>query len=645
MHGHRVIRLGFGVVVSLLWLAGLSASLEARVVAFVGGRGPASPGMVNLPYTVPDNSGNSWMVYHGGWLQQQGNQPLYSQGAMLNINGRQPSMNTNQARLDEKTEELVIENLNANGVSVTRRIYFNRDEGYVRYIDVLKNPQKQDATVNVSLQSNLNWGIQASQNISDPRKKSQDIAWVGQTGAGRSVLEVYAGKNAKTVPAINWPANNNAGGMQMQLTIPAGKEQAVMHLHLIVATMEAGAKFVNDLKEAKLLQAIPAELRKIIVNFSAGQNFIGDCEILRGDLFDVVELRSGDQLKGTIQETVYKLSTFYGTLDLPVSQVVGLLNVGDFRPRQLLVLADGQIFGGRLQSDVLRLQLSSGQVTQIPLSQISRMGYRKRPNEPEEWTFDKPLVLMRSGDRVGVQMPAAAIPVNTRYGLMQLQPQTIAAIYFQCEEHGVHEIYLTDGSRFAGLVGVDRFDMKLADAPNQAVAFPLGAIGRMQLAGKPADTDDSAPNLALANEDVLVGVLQGQIKLDTAFDTLTLNGPEIKRLVHPKDSALDVQVTLWDDSVVSGQLQQPDLDCLLGCGLQVKVPAALVTEYNQPLPQPSPGVIEKIKAIVADLNAEDWKQRDQAEAQLISLGQAVVGVIKQMHRPSPQRRSSGSIRC
>src|SRR5437870_1022504 len=59
-----------------------------------GAVGPG--GVVNLPYFVQDNKGNQWRVYQGGWLQQQGNMPLYSQGAQLTINGNQPNMNNNQ---------------------------------------------------------------------------------------------------------------------------------------------------------------------------------------------------------------------------------------------------------------------------------------------------------------------------------------------------------------------------------------------------------------------------------------------------------------------------------------------------------------------------------------------------------------------
>ncbi len=71
------------------------------------------------------------------------------------------------------------------------------------------------------------------------------------------------------------------------------------------------------------MASIPMAIRKLIINFRGGENFIGDYEILRGDILDVVELRSGDQLKGTLKEKSFKLDTFYGPVDLPVTRSSG----------------------------------------------------------------------------------------------------------------------------------------------------------------------------------------------------------------------------------------------------------------------------------------------------------------------------------
>ena len=631
----------------------LPASAPGQIVR----RGRPAPvaGNVQLPHNVSDAQGNQWMLYQGGWIQMQGNQPLYSQGAVLQINGSQVPHRGNQAKQDEKTGEILFENLNVGGFTVTRRVLIDKENAYARYIDVIKNNQQQEVTANVQIQSNFNFGVDQAQTINDPRRKENQIAWAASNSNGRAVLEMYAGKGAKVIPSFNFQPGNTTVAGTMNIPIPGGKEVAIMHLHAVTGTPEQGAEFVAQLREGKILNSLPADLRKKIVNFVTAHGFIGDRELLRGELFDVVEIRGGDQVRGTLKDPTYRLTTFYGDVELPADRVVGMLNVGDFRPRQLLVTTEGEIFGGRLAKQTIDLELTSGQTTQIPIGQVTRVGYRKRADEPEEWTFNKPFVALRSGERVGVEAPAAPIDVVTRYGALKLEPKAIAAIVFQTEDHGVHEIHLTDGSKFAGLVAASEFEMKLAGAtttqpaggggggqsagaPSQVVKFPSSAIARIQFATPLDDVDPAeTPTLDLANGDLLVGGLAGSMKLHTAFDTLTLNAAEVKRLTRggADAGALDVQVTLWDSSVVSGQLQDPTLKCQLASGVALAIPIALLEEYNQPQPAPAAGMVEKIKSAVAQLNADEWKARDRAEAELTAMGPVVVGVLKQMRADQP----------
>jgi hypothetical protein len=629
-------RATFTAVLAALVLVDVASakSVMARLVA-PPRVGPG--GTVNLPYFTQDARGNQWRVYQGGWIQQQGGQTLYSQGAQLTINGGAPNQNTNQGKLDEKTGELILENLTGNGFTVTRRILVDKEQGYVRYIDIIKNTGAQPAQAQIQIQTNFNYSMNATQTVSDPKRKGQEIAWIAQTGAGPSVMEIFAGKGAKSVFNITGPAQNSYVQSMMTQMIPAGKEIAVMHLHGIVPTPDAGVQFVRSMKESQILRTIPREVRKIIINFVGGQNFIGDVEILRGDLLDVVELKGGDQYRGTLKEPSFPLETFYGKVDLPVEQVIGVINVGRFRPRQLIVTTDGQIFGGKLAKETIDLELSSKQVIKVPISQVVRVGYRKRSGEPEEWTFDKPMVLMRTGERVCVRMPTEPISVVTRYGKLSIKPETVAAEMLQTEEHGVHEIRLNDGSKFAGLLDANTFTMKLDNTAGQTVTFPASSVARLQFTNKVPEVDDSSgvATLSLANDDVLVGTLGGKLVIDTAFDTIPVNAEEIKALAHPTPGSLDVSLTLWDGTTLSGQLQDQDLACTLASGLAVKVPVALVQEYEQPAPAPSSAMKERIKTIIADLNATDWKQRDRAEAALVGMGPVAIGVLKELRSGQP----------
>jgi hypothetical protein len=601
----------------------------------VAPRGVVNPdGSVTLPYIQPDGAGGMWMIYDGGWIRQNGRQPVYAQAEVLTINGAALAPSTNVGQVDPKTGELILDNINNGGFIVTRRILIDKDDGWVRYIDVIKNSDSQSRSLSYTLTSNVNFGISSAVNVDDPQGHGRQIAWIAQTNNSRVAVEMYAGKDARTAPAITYAPTNNIVQAALQLNVGAGKSVAVMHLLTTMASVDQARDAVLALKEATLLHSIPSELRRLIVNFPTGAMDVGDVEMLRGDSFDVVELRGGDQMQGTLADDSFKLDTLYGPMELARDQVICIINIGQYRPRQLLVTRDGQIFGGQIQKPTIALQLSSGQTVQVPMSQIARVGYRKQPDEPEEWTFTKPFVQLRGGERVNIEMPTTAIDVDTRYGRLKLDPRTISSIAFASEDNGVHEIFLTDGSHFAGLVDAAQFQIKLS-AASQPVKLTATGLARLQLSAKADDPDETTPTLTLANQDLLIGTLVGQLNLDTAFDTLQINAPEIRRISHTATNSPAVQVTLWDNTIVSGELAQPSMQCHLSGGTTIDVPVWLLEEYNQPLPQPSAPMIEKIKALVASLSADDWKARDQAESALVALGPPVLRVLRDMRAGQP----------
>jgi hypothetical protein len=129
--------------------------------------------------------------------------------------------------------------------------------------------------------------------------------------------------------------------------------------------------------------------------------------------------------------------------------------------------------------------------------------------------------------------------------------------------------------------------------------------------------------------------------LETTFDTLAIASSEVKRLMSTRSGPGDVQVVLWDDSVVAGQLQEPVLDFLSNCGLSLRIAANLVEDYVQPRPQASDNVVATIKSLVERLNADDWRSRDEAQEKLIAMGPIALGTLKDLRMkegPEAQQR-------
>lgn len=590
--------------------------------------GAAQPGMINLPYQVSDHSGGMWSIIHRGQLQQQGNNPLYGGGAVITVNGSHPSSNNNQARL-EANGEIVLENLTVGQLRLTRRISVASDGSYVRYIDIIMNPGNQDARAMVMLQTSLNFGVPSAQMVRDPRRPGNEIGWIGQTHQGRVGVELFAGKGAKFVPQIIWQQGHNQVQAMYNLSVPARGELAILHVHSTADNVQEGERFITELNERQLLRDVSKELKRIIVNAVVPSDMIGERELLRGELFDVVELRGGDVLKGTLLAERYRLNTSYGVVDLPAQRIIAMFNVGQFRPRQLLVSADGEIFGGELAEPAVGMRLAGGQEVQVPLSHVSRFGYRKRPNEPEELHFDKPFVQLRDGDRLVIK-PSTVVQVMTRYGLLEIPPSALASVAFNSPDHSVHLLELIDGSRLSGLVTAEELIFHLNGAAGSGVVkIPVSVLSRLQYVSLPEQESERAA-ATLNNGDVLCGVLDGLLNLSTAFDTIVINAAEIRGVTRLGEGSTDVQITLWDHTILNGQLNESTLSLLLGSGIRLNLPVALLSEYVNPQPRPAKEIVQRVLKIVEQLSAQDWQERDQAEAQLVAMGQGVAVLLREL---------------
>jgi len=650
---------------------------------------PAQPGqqVVPLPHPLHEDSGVAWVVNADGSVTD-GNNELFDSGGGLFIGPNPYAPPNQQASFDAERNELFFPPQPVMGLSVSRRVSVDAKGGWCRFVEVLENPTPRAIHAQVKLRFGMSQGVQQVEQVGADKAAGTPRGLVVSDGQ-HFVATVAAGRGGRVTPQFSAQPGVEAFEFSYEVDVPPRRTVALTHLHARRATAQEAAAFIRSGKEKDWLRALPRQLIGWLANFSTGDRLAGGAEVLRGDLLDVVELRGGDLYKGTLKEQTFKLRTSYGPVELPADRVVAMVTLGEFRPTQLLVTSDGQIFGGSLDlaGGTLKLELSSGQVTNVPLGSVRRFGYRTRAGEGEEAQAgpagtgpgagpgggaaaapatapaqDKPMLMLRSGDRIAVELSASPISVATCYGLLQLDPRNVASVSFQSEdrEHGVHEVRLTDGSRFAGVVTQDKFDVKLpglgaggATAGNaRSAAFASSAIARLQLAREPEEPGKDAATITLGNGDVLVGGLAGKIVLETAFDAIEVNAEEMRSLrpsgadseagaaggggasASPLAPA-EVQLTLWDGATLSGRLKTDSLDCRLGCGASVRVPVALVREYAQPQPRPPAQAVQRIKAVVAELNADDWKSRDRAAAQLAALGPAAAGVLRAMRDGQP----------
>jgi hypothetical protein len=593
--------------------------------------------MVQLPFVMRDDFNSNWDIQYDGSIGDGGND-LYDGGGRLFLNNQFQYQSPNgQATLDATRNEVTLAAMQMMGLNVSRKICVLPRLGLIRFTEVFENPTANAIRVQARIYFNMGGSVQQAVPLVDPKRK-EPIGFAIGDGNNAAAM-IAAGRGSKILPRFQYQQNNDNVDIFFDVEVPAKKTVAIVHAQLRRPTAGQCAEAWAGLKDKTLLADVPKELRRKIVNFPGGDLFIGELEILRGEALDIVELRGGDSYRGDLKVKQFNLATLYGPVQIPVEKVLGLINTGTYRPVSLVVTVDGDVFSGRLDIDRIPLQLTSGQMTMIPLAGVTRIGYRRRAGEPEEWNYERPTAFMRSGERVRIRLPGNDLNLATPSGPIRLSPTFISSIAFEGEENTVPIVHLVDGSKISALLGASSFEMSVVGlGSEQSVRMPSAALTRFYFAPE-AETDHLSPSLTLANGDALVGTIGGTLSLMTPNDTLHIEGPQIKKLVQGSAGGNEVQITLWDDSTISGRLSDAHLSCTLRCGLAVSIPVALVEQYVQPMPIPSKPMVERIRQIARDLDNEDWRLRDRAQRQIMTIGPSVMSVLRQIQPSAPPEAS------
>jgi hypothetical protein len=585
---------------------------------------------VQLPYVAPDSPQAQWFVQQMGILQQQGNQPVFSQAGMLTINGQQPQRQTNTAEFDQQLKVLTMTFMPINGVRVSRSFKFEEGQP-ARVVDVFDNPLDREVTLNLSYLSNTNFGVNDSTSIVDPKKKEQTLGWAASTGAERSAMDLFGGKGAKLVPTVQFQPNNNVISATLQLKVPAKSKKVIVHWHGTFDSADSGVQWAAALKESRATADLPADVRRAIVNLAAaGGGLPEGMELLRGTASDVVELAGGDVLRGELNLPAFSLTTDYGPITVPAKNVAGLVTAAG---RQWLVTNAGEIFAGKLDVPSVPITLAGGQAPSVAMSSISRLGYRSATSESPEWTLDGPMAFLASGERFRIKLPDGPIRFVTRYGDLSLPAEQVAAVLMP--PGGVaHQLFLIDGSRVSGVLGGG--DWKLSPlAMKEPATFATASLARVQFKKLAEPVGLGTATLGLLGDDVLAARLTQPLKLITAFDTLTLAGEQIRSLSRTQPGSSDVTVTTADGSVFRGRMAEPTLSVEIAGKTPLSLPAAALRDYDNPSPYPAASVIEKIKDAAKRLNSDDLKTRETAESELVAAGPNIAGVLQSMVNDQP----------
>ncbi len=396
---------------------------------------------VALPTDVMDGLENSWTIEKNGRLTAVN---PYGFACLFMIDDIEfPAQESATRRVLEEGIELLIGPSTVGPVFVTRKLFFGKGEGHVRFLEILENRSTTPVTVNVKIYGGP-WG---GGNFA--------IVWENE----------HCVVAAKGEPAVTEFVYGTGGHFQPQrdkkreigfvweaIAIQPQSKAVILHFCAVRPKREQALEFSQSFQVAPACVAIEASDLSAIVNYDPRTlGAKAGIEIFRGGDKDAFLLKSGDQLTGAVQNKNFRIQTSYAQLEFPATDIATIIYEGGANNIERIVVLNGDVFSGFILDPDVTVKLEAGPLMKIRKEKISKLGFRIRANEKEKYpvTHD---VTLTNGDHFSGDVKNQSLKIGAAFGDMPVEIQQIAKIEFISKKGTVTEITLKNGDKVSGFL-------------------------------------------------------------------------------------------------------------------------------------------------------------------------------------------------
>ena len=530
-------------------------------------------------WTQTDGHGYRWDISGNGAVSD-GTNDAYDGGMQMQLSIPGPSgtrssnfSSFSTGKRSKDGMEVEIGPWRYRNINTYRRIFVNRKAGYCRWIDIFENTQS--AAVSISLRYFSNMGATTYRTYTTKGGASlTDKDWgIVTSGSSSSssrpaVAHIFATRNAKVKPRFQFSRGSDNLYYYVTLKIPAKKTVALCFFEAQRRPYEACTKFLKGFRPEKELRLVPAALRRLIVNMGGASLLVGDIELERREKSDLMILRSGDEIQGTIANKSFSLRASFGEVKIPAAQLIGLVSHSADAEVQM-VLTGGQVVAGELTSGPVVFKLTGGTELKIPPKGLRQVAYRISAAKPEEVVAKHSLVMLRSGPRLAFDDSDVELPFLTPHGRVKLSPGDLAFLEMDSPSGGLHRAVFRNGSTLAGLLTAKEISLKLT--LGLPLKTPRQRVVRFYFANTPIDNKPLAA-LKLRNSDMLYGRFgEKEWTVKNKYGDVKVATSTIAFCEFSRASLGQVRLTLHKGTKLGGKLQGDYVKFKIDPGPAVKV--------------------------------------------------------------------------
>lgn len=165
--------------------------------------------------------------------------------------------------------------------------------------------------------------------------------------------------------------------------------------------------------------------------------------------FDLLNLRNGDSLTGTILNPEITLRSSYSELKFPRGILATLRFPEGKEGLGEVIALNGDKFSGFVLEKDLKFRLRQGAVMEVRMEKVDTVGFGYQPGEPQKFP-ESPQITLRNGDLFSGKMLSPQMIINTGYADVTIHLEEVAKIENSGTDKVVTRVTLVNGDILQG---------------------------------------------------------------------------------------------------------------------------------------------------------------------------------------------------
>ena len=175
---------------------------------------------------------------------------------------------------------------------------------------------------------------------------------------------------------------------------------------------------------------------------------------------DILLLRNGDKLTGTVVNGSFSIRTSYAHIVIESKYIAGINLEGGANSIESIITVNNNRFSGFIDDAFISFKLTNGPQLEIRREKVLKIVFRQRPQETAGMKW-RQFVQLKNGDYFHGQILTKDITISTTYAKIPLDFATIESITLIGDANPLTTVKMTNGDTVQGILETEDIEIEL----------------------------------------------------------------------------------------------------------------------------------------------------------------------------------------